>query len=204
MSPEVTLLQPSHFDRAADVLKRAFNDDPLYCELFPDPAERARCLMGLWWGVFGYCRVYGLMHATADVHGIACWLPPGKEVTAWRMLRTRLVLARAVLAFDRQARRRFLAATEIVDRARRQLMHSPYWYLWALGVDPEHHGRGIGSALIQPVLARADREGVPSYLEAVTEENVAFYTHRGFVVVGEERVLEGKIRVWLMARAPRR
>ena len=35
-------------------------------------------------------------------------------------------------------------------------------------------------------------------------ENVAFYTHRGFAVVGEERVVEGKIRVWLMARAPRR
>ena len=35
-------------------------------------------------------------------------------------------------------------------------------------MSPELQGRGIGSALMQPVLERCDRDGMPAYLEATT------------------------------------
>jgi MFS family permease len=55
----------------------------------------------------------------------------------------------------------------------------PHWYLWLLGVDPDRQGQGVGSALLAPILARADAEGLPCALETLTERNVWFY--RGVV-----------------------
>ena len=49
-----------------------------------------------------------------------------------------------------------------------KLEPSHHWYLMILGVVPADQGRGIGGALMQPVLEEADREGVPCYLETMT------------------------------------
>ena len=43
---------------------------------------------------------------------------------------------------------------------------APHYYLDSLGVEPEWQGRGLGSALMQPVLARCDAERMPAYLNA--------------------------------------
>lgn len=53
-----------------------------------------------------------------------------------------------------------------------------------------------------PVLARADREGMPCYLETETEGNVAFYRKRGFQVVSAGLVPGQSLRIWTMLRAP--
>ena len=76
-----------------------------------------------------------------------------------------------------------------MEETRKQLLvKRPHWYLWALGVAPRCQGQGIGSKLIEPVLARADAEQTPCYLEALTEKNVAFYQKRGFAVVHESKL----------------
>src|SRR5688500_5386289 len=59
--------------------------------------------------------------------------------------------------------------------------HEPHYYLPLAGVTPDRQGRGIGSALLQPVLDRCDRDGVPAYLEATSERNRALYERHGFV-----------------------
>ncbi|KAI0882777.1 uncharacterized protein GGS22DRAFT_168707 [Annulohypoxylon maeteangense] len=48
--------------------------------------------------------------------------------------------------------------------------------------EPSYHGRGIGAALIQSVLAVADAEQVPAYLEAMPLA-VNLYKRQGFVPV---------------------
>ena len=78
-------------------------------------------------------------------------------------------------------------------------LRAPHYYLAALGTDPPHQGKGVGSALIEPVLARADREGIPAYLESSKETNVPFYRKHGFEVVQELAVPNGP-RVWAMLR----
>jgi GNAT superfamily N-acetyltransferase len=55
------------------------------------------------------------------------------------------------------------------DEIHKRIMPDPHWYPVVLGVGPACQGQGIGSALIQPVLKRADADGVPCYLEAVTD-----------------------------------
>ena len=66
--------------------------------------------------------------------------------------------------------------------------HENHLALWKLYVLPEHQGRGIGSALLDSVVARAT-EDYPqirlSYLDGNTSAE-GFYRSRGFVEIGRE------------------
>ena len=46
----------------------------------------------------------------------------------------------------------------------------PHWYVFVLGVRPERQGEGLGRALLDPALARADRDRLPAYLETTKEQ----------------------------------
>ena len=77
----------------------------------------------------------------------------------------------------------------------------PHYYLFLLGTRPEWQGRGIGSALMAPVLETCDRERVPAYLEATSERNRELYLRHGFEVTGEIDVPDGPT-LWCMWRTP--
>jgi len=66
--------------------------------------------------------------------------------------------------------------------------HEDYLVLWKLYVLPEHQGKGIGSALVESVVASATgvhREIRISYLEGNTLAE-AFYRGKGFVEISRE------------------
>src|SRR5438105_222853 len=77
--------------------------------------------------------------------------------------------------------------------------HERHYYLPVIGIRPEGQGRGFGSALLRPILARCDRERLPAYLEASSTRNRALYERRGFVVVEEMRVSDSP-PLWRMWR----
>ena len=205
-SNEPVRLLASQTDRAVEVLTQAFQADPMYAYFFSDPREQARSLPGLWGGLVGYILRYGEVYTTAQVSGVACWLGPGNtDMTFWRMLRTGMRLARAFMRFPPDARRKSQAVLGHVEKEHKRLMDKqPHWYLMALGIEPARQGQGIGSKLIQPVLAQADQAGVPCYLETETEQNVAFYQKHGFVVASTGPVPEHGLLLWMMVRAPQR
>jgi len=200
---EVVRLQRDQLTQAADMLAGAFQSDPIYCELFPDPDVRHKALANMFNGVVGYALRYGEALTTPEIRGVTCWLPPGKaEVTLWRIARTGFGLVRGILGYSQEARQRFLAGITHTEAVHKRLMKVPHWYLWLLGVAPDRQGHGYGSALLQPVLARADEAGLPCYLETQTEPNVAFYRRRGFQVA-ETGLMPGvDLPVWHMVRSP--
>lgn len=77
---------------------------------------------------------------------------------------------------------------------------TPHHLLATLGVVAAARRRGIGSALLAPVLAEADAEGVDAYLETSTERNLRFYARLGFEVSGHVSVPGGGPPVWGMTR----
>ena len=133
---------------------------------------------------------------------VATPTPGNTSVTLWRMFRSGFKFQRAVASFRPDDRRRLLAILAFADEFHKRLMTRPHWYLWALGVDPSHQGRGIGGKLLQPGLAAAGEQCVPCYLDTQTEENVAFYARRGFKVVSDEEMPGEDLRVWSMVREP--
>ena len=61
----------------------------------------------------------------------------------------------------------------------------PHWYLMTVGTRRARQGQGLGSALVEVGTAKADAAQLPCYLETGTDSNIAFYTKRGFEIIGQ-------------------
>ncbi len=99
--------------------------------------------------------------------------------------------------------RRFLSISDYIEKLHKRDMPEDHWYLMILGVDTAKQGQGIGGSIIQPILARADADGLPCYLETMKEINVAFYEKHGFQVVVEDDLPNGGPHFWTMKRPAR-
>ena len=198
-------LRPAELDRAALVLAAAFDEDPVFRELFPGAVERRHGLTALWSGLVRYGRRYGVMLTTDEVSGVAVWFPPGRmDLTFARMLGSGFVLLRAVRRLPREARTRVLGSLRFLEGLEREQMDGrPYWYLWALAVEPTRQGRGLGTELLGAMLRRADHEGLPEYLETFNERDLAFYERSGFRAVRQDAFPRSGLPVWTLIREPR-
>jgi GNAT superfamily N-acetyltransferase len=79
---------------------------------------------------------------------------------------------------------------------------TPHYYLPIVGVEPDRQGRGIGTALMRPILDRCDQTATPAYLEATTPRNRACYLRQGFEVTEEFRFPKEGPPAWRMWREP--
>jgi GNAT superfamily N-acetyltransferase len=116
----------------------------------------------------------------------------------WGLLRSGMMLA--PLRLGPVAFSRFMVLSTYMDATREHVVSVPHWYLSAIGVERLRQGRGIGGALLDPVLARADADRLPCYLETQSERNVRFYEKRGFKV-SHAGAVRG-LRIWSMLRTP--
>lgn len=197
----VISLPPNDYTAAGEVLSCAFADDPLWLALLSDPQTRqarlARMFSAL---VKTTAAAHGVVETTHQLEAVAVWLPPGKELGWWPMVRSGMPMARFVMALPGRDRRSMIAVLRQLDQRRKELMPEPHWYLQAIGVEPEHQGTGFGSALVRAGISRADRDKTPIYLETETEANVAYYEHLGFGVV-ERTIATGlNLPIWLLTR----
>lgn len=64
----------------------------------------------------------------------------------------------------------------------------PHWYLSDIAVAPQARGHGTGSTLLRRGLARVDRTGLPTFLEATTPASRRLYERFGFAF---RRVIAG-------------
>ena len=78
----------------------------------------------------------------------------------------------------------------------------PHYYLWGLTVDPNQKRKGIGTALLKPVIEKADVEQKPIYLETHDENNVAYYQRHGFSLVYTGKFPKFDLSIWCMVREP--
>jgi len=95
-----------------------------------------------------------------------------------------------------------LARLALLNAVERHHPREQHYYLVAIGTDPVHQGRGVGAALLAPVLTRCDAERMPAYLESSNERNVPFFTRSGFRVMHRVRVPDGP-KITLMRRPAR-
>jgi GNAT superfamily N-acetyltransferase len=195
-SPVVREARAAEAAAVARTLTRAFHDDPVQRFLFPaDPLYQRRGLANFELIVRRTLAI-GAVHVAGEHAGAALWLPPGADfLDGWRgrlFGLHSLLMVRGALG---RAGRLFRALASHHPR-------EPHWYLPVLGTDPAQQGRGVGSALLAPALARADAEGLPAYLESSKQRNLPFYQRHGFEVVGTLEIEDGPT-LWPMLRKPR-
>jgi len=186
----VDRLEESRYEAAADVLARAFENDPLFRYLLrdaPDRRVRLRWMFGRWISVIGSL---GSSYITDGGEGVALWIPPGNEhfVTLGRLVRAGF--ARIPFVFGlRNVPRLFRVEMDVAERRRRDL-GEPQWQLDTIGVVPEAQRSGAGSVLIRHVLDIVDRDGYPCYVMTHNPENVPYYERFGFRVLSRSTVEE--------------
>ncbi len=203
MSVKIQPLTDSQVPAAGALLARAFHDDPLMTYSIPDAAERVRLLPEVYARIIRFGTLAGEVHTTANFEGVALWMPPGATWPREKIVASGMHEIAAVIGDAAYQRYRDVVGCEW--QARQRDMDNDCWYLFLLGVEPRLQRRGLGGALIGPVLARADAARVACYLETENERNVAFYKEQGFdlIVIGEEADSTG-VRFWSFRRLPRR
>ncbi|HEX3911554.1 MAG TPA: GNAT family N-acetyltransferase [Solirubrobacteraceae bacterium] len=186
----------------AGALARAFYDDPVFSWVLHGDLRRMRVLRR---GFELFLRRLWLDHeqtyTTAGSVGAAVWEPPGQ----WKApLATQMRLLPAMIAcFGRHIPRVLSSLTRLEAGHPREPKFPPHYYLAFLGVDPVWQGRGLGAALLAPVLARCDADGVPAFLESSTPRNQALYERHGFEAMDEFALGRGAPPQWRMWREPR-
>jgi len=204
MEAELRPMVRGDLSAAVAVAARAFHDDPLFNWFEPDLVRQMRELPAL----MNATLLDTLPHAetlvaTIDgrVKGVAGWVPPGKYPRTTRA--EVLFNLRAAPALVRIGRR-LPAAVRLLTEIDRHHVKVEHWYLALLAVDPEFQGRGLGRLLTEAVLARADAEGLPAYLETQKESNVAWYAKAGFEVHDTIHLRDpGSPMMWTMLRPVR-
>ncbi len=184
--------------RLAEVLAEAFHHDPVTRSHFPPDGDVVPTMRRFFEVVLADRFLpHGLVFTTDDVAAVAAWIPPapvgdGQEATG----------DDDPSAFIREL---FGAHAAIVEEIMNvQAEHhpdEPHYYLQFMGTVPGRQRRGIGTALLQPVLERCDEERLPAYLDASSERSRDFYLGNRFEVIGELPLSTGA-RFWQMRRRP--
>jgi ribosomal protein S18 acetylase RimI-like enzyme len=193
---------------AVEILVRAFDEDPFFRFLAPGRAERAALVGEVMRANLEVAAELGLARGRVNgaVRGVCLWYPPrAYPPPARATLRARgAAVARTLGRWVREGRARPRALTRAlrVDALMKEAHpEAPFYYLEVLGVDPRHHGRGHGGALMRAALAEADRDRRIAVLETSKPANLGFYRRYGFEIV-QATHLEGGPPVWTMRRAP--
>ncbi len=198
-------LTPADLGRAAEVMSRAFQSDPLFRFLLPDDAERARLSPRFFDLILSFAIHSGRAYGLSDpLEGVAVWTAPGHRTAPGAAMRGlldgrphRLLIRSLMLQAFRG--RRILIETEMIHR---RCAPDPHYYLEAIAVLPESQGRGLASRLIRPFLDRADAEDVSVYLETMAPENIGLYEHYGFRCVERYDAPGAALSVWAFYRPP--
>jgi GNAT superfamily N-acetyltransferase len=203
MSVTVRPMRSDEHPEVLAVTSRAFWQDPLFDFFARDLLHEYELLPKLFRLYFRDLRPAAAAELWVGEHdgrprGIAGWLPPGGFPRPTRAEIERTVRAATVIG---RARNRRKAGRLLLEVDRRH-PHDPHWYLAILATDPSVQGRGVGSAVLAPVLARCDEQGLPAYTETQKEANVSWYARAGFEVADEIR-LPGTPPVWCLRREPR-
>jgi GNAT superfamily N-acetyltransferase len=201
-APEVVSLEATQDSEAAEVLGRAFvNDPPLRAMLrhVTDPAERSR-ILGVVFGValarqrahrqpvFGIVRE-GKVVAVAISEGVghrSNRTPPHVAIS---------MLARMIAAAGLSGT---LRAMRLSWQMSRKHPSEPHLYLSVLGVDPDYQGQHYGIRLLNYLTwwvgGHPEWSGI--YLETATQANVRYYARAGYRLLGEMRPLG--VTMWRM------
>jgi Acetyltransferases len=200
--PKIVALREGDLPAAAAALSRAFQDDPLQTYVLPDPVERAAQSPGTFcaatpvrpqfWGSVNHGRF-------SRRRGRVAWT---RGVGGHPRARDRSRAGQVAGCPWRCRRRAILFHAGGIDPYHHRDVPPAHWYVMVVGVAPEKQGKGIGRALLQPIIKRADTAGQPCYLETAQPANVGLYERLGFRRVVDMVEPQSGLRLWTFRRDP--
>jgi ribosomal protein S18 acetylase RimI-like enzyme len=200
MTAIVSALAEAQIAAASHVLARAFHDDPLQVYVFPDPQERTQRSPGQFAVMLRDAFVFGETLATDDLVGVSAWMAPEGTKTPPAGAQSAMPTLGGIMGQD--ALMRFGTTLDYVTGVHGKAAPPRHWYLMMVGVDPLQQNNGRGTALLAPVIARADAERLPICLDTPQPRVRSFYQRLGFRVLLETVDPRSGLRWWTFQRDP--
>jgi GNAT superfamily N-acetyltransferase len=156
----IRLARPDEAKVLGAALADALVDDPVFRWLIPASPRRDQRLLSFFSVMSSsYLQAGKPAHLASEDAGAALWSDPA---TNWQ-LQFDLGQVRAV--FGSFGPGRVVRAVRTQMQLSKLRPSEPHWYLGYLGVRGSRQGQGIGRALLDEVLTRADDAEAPAYLE---------------------------------------
>ena len=192
--PDLYQLSSKEISKACNILGRAFREDPIWEAILKDEPDKFSIAFEV---PIKHSLKYGRVYCSSpNLEGIAAWLPSDKvNMNIFQLIRSGALFS--ALKLGGKIGKSIREVFEMIIEDRESNMKVPYIYLYAIGVSPEHQGKGIGSNLINKMLDYLPPE-LPIYLETETEQNVKLYEKLGFNVLKKITVPSLGLPMWEM------
>ena len=180
--------------RVIDTLRLAFAADPAVCWVWPDPHEYLSHSSSFARAFGGKAFANKSAHYVGNYSGAALWLPPNVDPDVDQLIE---------LLQNTGSNEAKKDGPKIFEKMSDYHPNEPHWYLPLLGVDPLHHSKGLGSALLQHALNICDQDNKYAYLESSNPRNIPLYERHGFELLGTIQVNTSP-SIFPMLRKPRK
>jgi ribosomal protein S18 acetylase RimI-like enzyme len=159
-------------------LAAAFENDPVAKFCIRTDAGHNRAMRDGFKRALDLYQPYGLTFIANNGEGAAIWTRHDQwQLTFWQEC-SLIPLYIRVCGLNR-----FMRLSRGFDVMKSHHPTERHYYLYLLGVHPDHQSQGLGSALLRGMLERCDCEQMPAYLEASSPSNIPFYQRHGFRVI---------------------
>lgn len=164
-----------------EILSKAFDTNNSVNYTVKQDEKRQERIKKLMEYSFDVCYLFGAIYLSDNKKACALTLLPDTKKTTLKTILLDAQLALQVIGLNRIKR--------VLNRESK--IHSgypkekPLFYLWFLGVDPAHQGKGIGKALLNEIIAESKKKKRHLYLETSMPDNVPFYQKYGFEVYNQ-------------------
>lgn len=227
MAIEIVPMTERDIPEAVECVQTAFAEDPYFLWLFDNtkynPSRNAASLSAHFlYGLNCNTPMFVAKAPPSDkrsstVVGVCWWFnphPPSRPVSWSTWTQDWILSARQLIYNLRFAgrgglnMRRYLLWKEMQKKTHDAVWTDPrgYYFCNVIAVSAEMRGMGLGRKLVEVVTERADRDGVPCYLESSRgEPNTIIYGKMGFELVSEIDCVEGgeACKLYCMVRQPK-
>jgi ribosomal protein S18 acetylase RimI-like enzyme len=163
-----------------DILSTSFDDNKSMNYMVKQDRNRRDRIRHLMDYCFEVCLRNGDIYMSDDEKGCILVIKPERKISFFvRWYLYLKVITRSIGIFN---------LPRVIRRESTLKKFHPtgfHYYLWLIGVFPEHQNKGIGTKLLKDAIAECDQCKRPMYLETSVERNIPLYERFGFKVFSQ-------------------
>ncbi len=173
------MIRANSHDKAhvVHILEQSFATNPSVNYSLPQDTRRAERLRGLLAYSFEVCHEFGEIYLSDDRRACALLVCPEQKRTTWKAIKRDILLIVRSVGLSK--------VKALLDRESKIKTFHPsglHYHLWYIGVLPEYQQQGIGTRLLQEIMALAKQKNRPIYLETSVPTKLTWYQKAGFEV----------------------
>ena len=163
-----------------DILTKSFDTNQSVNYIAKQDGKRLKRISALMDYSFEVCYMFGDVFLSDDRKACALILYPDKKKTTLKSILLDIKLIFSCIGVE-NIKKALVRESKIKQLQPKTTMY----YLWFIGVDPEHQNEGIGSVLLDEIINDSKNKQRPIYLETSTLKNLPWYKKYGFQIYNE-------------------